>query len=133
VIDDRRTLKLLLDEGVPDSVGRIFQEFGHHVTYLNRSPARGEKDHFVCRLADLNESILVALDGDMKRIARDHGVGAGRYLKLGLIKLSCKEPRAAERVKSAMSLIEHEWMHGESNPHRKIFVEIGDLVIRTYR
>jgi hypothetical protein len=84
-------------------------------------------------LADLHEAILVALDGDMKRIAQGYGFGAGKLLKLGLIKLSCKEPTAAERVKSAMSLIEHEWAFGESNPHRRIFIEIGDQVIRTFR
>lgn len=132
-MSEHQILKLLLDEGVPDSVGKIFQEFGHVVTYLNKTSARASTDHLVCKLADLDEAILVALDGDMKRIAQSHGVGAGKYLKLGLIKLSCKEPNAANRVKSAMSLIEHEWSQGESNPHRRIFVEIGDLVIRTYR
>jgi len=127
---DHLPLKLLLDEGVPDSVGRVFQGFGHDVTSLNRTAARGSKDHFVCTLADLHESILVALDGDMKRIAQAHGLGARKFLKLGLIKLSCKAPMAAKRVESAMSLIEHEWAHGEFNPRRRIFVEIGDLGLR---
>jgi predicted nuclease of predicted toxin-antitoxin system len=128
-----KTLRLLLDEGVPDSVGQVFQEFGHEVTYLNRTSARASTDHLVCKIADITDAVLIALDGDMKRIAQSHGIGAAKYLKLGLIKLSCREPTAARRVKSAMSLIEHEWAHGESNPHRRIFVEIGDRVIRTFR
>ncbi len=127
------TLKLFLDEGVPDSVGRVFEEHGHKVTYLNRTLVRGSSDQLVCAIADINEAVLVALDGDMKAIAKANGVGAGRYLKLGLIKLSCKEPKAAERVRSAMSLIEHEWNYGILNRHRRIFIEIGDLAIRTYR
>jgi hypothetical protein len=43
----------------------------------------------VCAIVDINDAILVALDGDMKRIAQGHGVGSGKYLKLRLIKLSC--------------------------------------------
>lgn len=130
---DSDKLKLFLDEGVPDSVGRVFEEFGHDVTYLNRTLVRGSSDHLVCAITDINEAVLVALDGDMKQIAKANGVGAGRYLKLGLIKLSCQEPKAAERVRTAMSLIEHEWVYGATNPHRRIFIEIGDRVIRTFR
>jgi hypothetical protein len=85
-------------------------EAGHEVHFLNRSLARGSSDQLVCTIADINNAILVALDGDMKRIAQGHGVGSGRYLRLGLIKLSCFEPDAPARVRAAMSLIEHEWL-----------------------
>jgi predicted nuclease of predicted toxin-antitoxin system len=126
-------LKLFLDEGVPDSVGQAFLEAGHEVGFLNRSIARGSSDHLVCAIADINEAILVALDGDMKRIAQGYGIGSRKFLKLGLIKLSCWEPDAAQRVRTAMSLIEHEWECGEGKKGRRIFVEISDQVIRTFR
>jgi hypothetical protein len=87
----------------------------------------------VCITADINDAILVALDGDMKRIAQGHGVDARTFLKLGLIKLSCFEPDAARRVKGAMSLIEHEWNFSAGKSGRRIFVEILDTVIRTVR
>jgi hypothetical protein len=45
----------------------------------------------------------------MKRIAQGYGVGSRRFLRLGLIKISCWEPDAAARVRISMSLIEHEW------------------------
>lgn len=130
---DRPTLRLFLDEGVPDSVGHAFLEAGHQVHFLNRSLARGSSDQLVCTIADINEAILVALDGDMKRIAQGHGVGSGRYLRLGLIKLSCFEPDAPARVRAAMSLIEHEWIVTEGQEGRRIFVEISDRVIRSFR
>jgi predicted nuclease of predicted toxin-antitoxin system len=124
----------LLDEGVPDSVGQVFMASGHQVAFLNKQPAaRGSSDPVVCVMADINEAILVALDGDMKRIAQGHGMGGRAFLKLGLIKLSCYEPDAARRVKEAMSLIEHEWMVTEGRSGRRIFVEIMDTVIRTVR
>jgi len=130
----RPVLRLFLDEGVPDSVGHAFLEAGHQVAFLNKSLARGSSDHLVCAIADINEAILVALDGDMKRIAQQHGIGKGRFLRLGLIKLSCWEPDAARRVRDAMSLIEHEWSFTDGRQDvRRIFVEISDHVIRSHR
>lgn len=127
------SLRLFLDEGVPDSVGHAFLEAGHQVAFLNRTLARGSSDHLVCAIADINEAILVALDGDMKRIAQGHGVGRRKFLTLGLIKLSCFEPDASARVRAAMSLIEHEWIQSEGAVGRRIFIEISDKVIRSFR
>jgi hypothetical protein len=62
-----------------------------------------------------------------------HGAGRRRFLRLGLIKLPCWEPDAADRVRAAMSLIEHEWLVTEGTDGRRIFVEISDKVIRTFR
>jgi predicted nuclease of predicted toxin-antitoxin system len=133
VTGGRPVLKLFLDEGVPDSVGHAFMEAGHQVGFLNRSIARGSSDHLVCAIADINDAILVATDGDMKRIAQGYGIGSRKFLRLGLIKLSCRETIAAARVRAAMSLIEHEWDVGGSSEKRRIFVEISDSVIRTFR
>ena len=87
----------------------------------------------VCVIADINDAILVALDGDMKRIAQGYGAGGRKFLKLGLIKISCFEPDAAGRVRAAMTLIEHEWMFTEGKAGRRIFIEISDAVIRSFR
>jgi predicted nuclease of predicted toxin-antitoxin system len=129
----RPILRLFLDEGVPDSVGRAFIGAGHEVAFLNKMMARGSSDLLVCVIADINSAVLVALDGDMKRIAQGYGVGGRKFLKLGLIKLSCFEPDAADRVRAAMTLIEHEWMFTEGQDGRRIFVEISDRVIRSFR
>jgi hypothetical protein len=53
--------------------------------------------------------------------------------RIGLIKLSCFEPDAAARVRTAMSLIEHEWNATAGTTGRRIFVEISDRVIRSFR
>ena len=127
----RLELRLFLDEGVPDSVGKAFEEAGHAAIYLRETMPTGSPDHLVCAIAEINDAILVALDGDMKQLASRHGIGARRYKRLSLIKLSCRETRAAERVKAAMTLIEHEWRYGSSNGDRRIFIEILDAAIRT--
>jgi hypothetical protein len=52
---------------------------------------------------------------------------------LSLIKISCKVTRAGERIEAAMSLIEHEWLYSAGQADRRLFIEIGSDVIRTFR
>lgn len=127
------SLRLFLDEGVPDSVGRAFQDAGHEVLLLRNAIAPGSPDPLVCAAAEVNAAVLVALDSDMKQLASRRGVGGQRFKRLSLIKLSCRETRAADRVRDAMSLIEHEWAYGASAASRRIFIEIGNASIRTNR
>lgn len=129
----RPTLRLFLDEGVPDSVGHTLVGGGHTVILLREAAGQGSPDPLVCAVAEANDAILIALDGDMRQHAQRRGIGRLRFKRLSLIKLSCRETRAAERVKSAMSLIEHEWNYSAGNSDRRIFIEIGNDVIRTVR
>jgi predicted nuclease of predicted toxin-antitoxin system len=126
-------LRLFLDESVPVSVGKAFSDAGHEVIYLSEAIPTGSPDPLVCAVSEANDAILVALDGDMKALAQRRGVSRRRYRFLSLIKLSCREPRAASRVQQAMSLLEHEWNYGADKPDRRMFVEISDNVIRTVR
>lgn len=131
--DNKTCLRLFLDEGVPDAVGRVFEKHGHHVIYLREAIATGSPDELVCVAAIENDSILVALDGDMKKIAKKSGVSGSRFAKLSLIKLSCKAPMADKRVEQAMSLIEHEWDYSDKKVARRLYIEIKPDVIRTLR
>lgn len=115
------------------SVGHAFEEQGHEVIYLWEATPRGSDDPVVCAAALANDAILVALDADMKAIARGHGIGSQRFKRLSLIKLSCPEPSAAARVAGAISLVEHEWLISEGKAARRLFVEIGAGFIRTLR
>lgn len=128
-------LRFALDEGVPNAVGRILEKSGHKVTYLNKGDVvpRGSKDTLVCAFAIMSDQILVAIDGDMKVIARTHGASNSQYTKLNLLKLSCTPPEAASRVQAAMTLIEHEWHVGDATDGRRFYVEIMKSVMRTNR
>lgn len=130
---DKDRLKLFLDEGVPNAVGKAFSEAGHEVIYLRDCIATGSPDDLVCVAAEANEAILVACDGDMKQLVKRFGIGNGRFKKLSLVKISCSEPQAAMRVRSAMSLIEHEWAISAGKAARRLFVELAKSSIRTYR
>lgn len=127
------TLKLFLDEGVPTSVGRAFEESGHEVIYLRDCIPTGSPDDLVCVAAEANEAILVACDGDMKQLVKRFGVGKGRFAKLSLIKLSVNSPACAPRTRQAMSLIEHEWVVADAKKARRLNIEVRSEVIRTIR
>lgn len=131
----RPKLRFALDEGVPNSVGKALQELGHRVYFLNEGTLvpRGSKDQLVCAFAVMNDLILVAIDGDMKTIAKRYGATGALYAKLNLLQLRCSELEAADRVRQAMTLIEHEWHVSESKSGRRLFVEIMKSVIRTVR
>ena len=126
-------LKVFLDEGVPESVGRCFEAAGHAVLYFADAAVPGSPDQLVAAVSEANDAVLVALDGDMRKIAQRRGIGPRRYRRLSLIKLSCRETRASRRVDEAMSLIEHEWARSAKMSDRRIFIDIGDNVIRTIR
>jgi len=115
------------------SVGRSLFEAGHEVIYFKDAAIPGSPDQLVCAVSESNEAILVALDGDMRQIARQRGVGHKRFRRLSLIKLSCRESHAAKRIGEAMSLIEHEWDVSSREALRRIFIEIGNGFIRTAR
>jgi predicted nuclease of predicted toxin-antitoxin system len=133
VTGPRPKLRFFLDEGVADSVGRYLTEEGHFVIYLRDSISTGSADPLVCIAAEANDAILVAHDADMLGLVRKHGVTNGRFKRLSLVKLSCPAPRAVDRLRAAMSLIEHEWLVSGSKTARRIFIEIKNDVIRTMR
>ncbi len=62
----------------------------------------------VCIAAEANDALLVAFDNDMKQLARRHGINLARFKRLNLLKFECEEPRAADRLEAAVSLLEHE-------------------------
>jgi len=133
VTGKKAVIRVFLDEGVPRAVGRVFTSHGHEVIYLDEAIATGSPDPLVAAVSEANDAILVALDGDMKKLAARRGVGQRRFRKLSLIKLNCRETRAAERIEQGMSLIEHEWNIAQEKKDRRLFLTVGDDVFRTHR
>jgi predicted nuclease of predicted toxin-antitoxin system len=129
----RPRLRLVLDEGVPVNVGRTFEAHGHEIILFDDIVKRGSDDALVCAAVQANQAILVALDGDMKHIARQRGISQERFKRLSLIKLCCPEPMAHKRLELAMSFIEHEWNVSAVKLARRLFVDVGTHVLRTYR
>ena len=101
----RLRLRFFLDEGVPVMTGEALEAAGHQVIYFKESGvAKGSSDQIVCVVAEMNDAILVAHDGDMKTLAKGHGITPARFKTLNLLRVCPRihERRANRRVSSMM-------------------------------
>jgi predicted nuclease of predicted toxin-antitoxin system len=64
------------------------------------------KDPVVAVACAENARVLVTHDKDFKEIAKELNVTQKKYKRLHRISLRCSEPKAASRIKEALSLIE---------------------------
>jgi predicted nuclease of predicted toxin-antitoxin system len=128
-------LKVFLDAGVPDSVGREFSNRGHTVIYHRNALPDKTPDEAVCATALANNAILVAIDGDMKQMAQRYGVTpkGHRFDGLNIIRLACNEVLAAKRLKHCISLIEHESEFCSAKVSRRLWVDVMPHQIRSHR
>ncbi len=127
-------MKFLLDEGVPVSVGEVLKNISQNVIQFGDSGlVKSSADNVVCAAALASGAVLVAADKDMKKLARGHGITKARFGKMGLIRFECPKTMAAERTKLALSLIQHE--HGKvlAGEAARIFIVIGESVMRLHR
>ncbi|MGH6837303.1 MAG: DUF5615 family PIN-like protein [Methylocella sp.] len=128
------TMRLFIDHCVPESVPKAFEAAGYEVIRLREKTAPDSPDTLVAAVAEANDAVLVTTDGDFKAIAARTGIGHRRYRRLSLIRFEkCRESRAADRLNSALSLIEHEWAFGNGKHDRRMFVVITGESIRTHR
>lgn len=129
------SLRVLLDEGVPDSFGEICRQRGYTVILHREALLGGVKDEVVCEAALRNDAILIAIDADMKQFARKYGVTPknDRFKRLSIIRLCCNEVLAAKRLEQAFTLIEHEWNFAGAVAARRLWVDVHKDQIRTYR
>lgn len=131
----RNPLRVFLDAGAPESVGHVFAQRGHTVIYHREILPERSPDDIVCAAALANDAILIAVDGDMKRLAKRYGSTptSARFARLNLIRIGCNGALTAQRVDQAMSLIEHEWAFSEAKTARRLWIDIGPHLIRTHR
>ena len=110
-------------------------EHGHIVIFHRDALPEGAKDEVVCATALENDAILVALDSDMKQMARRYGAKTkvGRFATLNVIMLHCNEVLASKRLEQAITLIENEWSFAEGKTARRLWIEVASHFIRTYR
>lgn len=126
-------IRVLLDEGVPVSVARVFEGCGHVAIRHADVLAPGSGDLLVARAAQVNDATLIAIDKDMKRITGRYGEADPKFQLLNVIKIGCSEPLAAARIEQAMELIELEWRFRCQQRGRRLYIEIGPHWIRTHR
>src|SRR3954451_8365140 len=98
------SLKFLADHCVSDSVGRALKDAGHEVILLRDILPTDSPDPLVASVAEINEAILVTFDKDLKSLAPRMSMGKRSFQRLSRIAFRCREPEAAKRIVSALSL-----------------------------
>ncbi len=126
-------IKFFLDQCVPNSVGTMLVELGHEVILLRDQIAPNSPDPLVAAISEMNDAVLVSLDSDFKTLASRAGTGRRRFKTLSRIGLKCREPKAADRIQKAISLIELEWKIAKTNSDPRMIIEIADSQIKTLR
>jgi len=125
-------ISFFTDHCVPDSVGNALMTAGHDVTRLRDVMDTKSADPVIAVACAQSGHVLVSHDPDFRRIARDLRITQRQYHNsLHRIQLRCPEPRGAERIREALSLIEFEW--GLVQPNRPMVIEITDVAIRVCR
>ena len=114
-------------------MGHTLVSEGHEVIYLEDALAKGSSDQLVATSAQENEAVLIAFDGDMKKLAQGYGVSKSRYKTLSIIKMNCDEPSAAIRIHKELYLIESEWERNNHSGKRRLFVEIFQTAVKIWR
>jgi predicted nuclease of predicted toxin-antitoxin system len=61
---------------VPDSVGHALRQGGHEVILLREQLAPDSPDPLIAAVSEMNNAVLVSLDGDFKSIAPRIASGA---------------------------------------------------------
>lgn len=127
-------MRFFIDHCVPESVAKALEAAGREVIRLRTKTAPDSPDTLVAAVAEANNAILVTMDGDFKAIAARTGIGQRRCRRLSLIRFQkCRESKAASRLVTALSLIDHEWELSTGRKDRRIFVVITSESIRTHR
>lgn len=131
----RPHLRVFLDAGVPDSVANVFKSSGHTAILHREALLEKTPDDVVCATALANDAILVAIDADMKGLAKRFGISSGsdRFARLSIIRICCNEVLASKRLDQAMSFVEHEWTISAEKVARRLWVDIGPHWLRSNR
>lgn len=120
------------DQNVPDSVGQVLIDAGHHLTRLRDVMDIRSPDPVIAVACSRHGQVLVSHDTDFRDISRRLRITQRQYRNsLHRIHLGCPEPRSAQRIKEALSLIEAEWLL--TKPDRPLVIEIRTGSIITHR
>ena len=127
-------MRFILDENVPNSVNEMLGVRGHDVASILEYIAQGAPDQVVAAITEHESAVLISHDKDFRKIAPRVPDGQRqRFRRLSVIRMRCGKPRSAERLHTAISIIELEFEERERMPDKRMIVEIGKGTITVFR
>lgn len=129
---EKPTIAFFTDQNVPDSVGATLLQAGHGLTRLRDVMDTKTADPVIAVACAQSGHVLVSHDPDFKAIAKRLKITQRQYHNsLHRVHMRCPEPRSAQRIRDALSLIEFEWTLVQED--RPVVIEITDVAIRICR
>ena len=126
-------LSFLLDASAPESVAVAIEKAGHKAIRHNDVLAEGATDIVVCETALANKAILIAVDKDMKQLTKRFNPDQARLKKLSMVQIACNAVMASKRLEQALTMIEHEWAVSQKKAAARLWFEISNHRLTTYR
>lgn len=128
----RQVIPFFTDQNVPDSLGETLLSAGHVLTRLRDVMDTTSADPVIGVACARGGQVLVTHDKDFRTLAKRLQITQREYHKsLHRILMRCPEPKSAQRMKEALSIIEFEWQWVK--PDRPMVIEIGDQFIKVCR
>lgn len=131
----KSNLVVLLDEGTPVLAAAPFTVRGYQAINHWDVLEASAKDEIVASTAILNSAALIAVDLDMKRLVKRFGAPNldPRFARLDLIFVCCDPVMTSKRLEHAMSFIENEWSVRCQKAARRMWLNIDNHRLTSYR
>lgn len=120
-------MDLLIDECVPASVTRVFQQQRHKIIYVVRELGQRSPDRLVAETADEQGLVLVTWNARHFRtlgLSRRPPDNQQRFRNAGMISFHCNEDQGARRASQVMASIEFEFTRALKGNDRRLLVEV---------
>jgi predicted nuclease of predicted toxin-antitoxin system len=101
----------LIDEDVPVTVGLFLRERGHEVRFVAEEFGKGTADIVIVAGGDGAGAVVITHNRKhFEALVRRVPVGnRRRFRRVGLICLTCSQPRALQRLQKEIDLIEFQY------------------------
>jgi predicted nuclease of predicted toxin-antitoxin system len=122
---------LLIDENVPVSVAKLFEERGHEVRYVRDLLPAATPDPVIAAIGDRLSAVVVTWDRDFERLVKRIPEGnRTRFRRLGRISFRCNEVRGRELLLRWIEMIELHYARAQQDPDIRMLVQIQESGVK---
>jgi predicted nuclease of predicted toxin-antitoxin system len=123
-------LRFLIDQCVPDGVGKHLRDSGHDVLLLREVLDTRAPDQVVAAQAVHDDRILVSVDSDFKKMRNRLSINAQRFKTMAIVMFTCGQVAASSRVVTALPYILFAWGQQSGRQAKPLKIEVQGAAIR---